>query len=423
MSSDLAISIRGISKSFLIYHEKPHRTTMADALLSKLREVNAGAETFWALQDVSFDVPRGEALAIVGRNGAGKSTLLKILSRIMTPTRGEIDIEGRVGSLLEVGTGFHPELTGRENIFLNGAILGMRRQEIRRQFDSIVEFAEISKFLDTPVKRYSSGMYVRLAFAVAAHLSPDVLIVDEVLAVGDAKFQRKCLDKMREVATRDGRVVLFVSHNMGALGQICSRGILIDEGRVVNDAPIQEIVQGYLASGSGGAGEAILAEDVERQRQVKPAFFHRASLLSEGGMPVSEVPAREGFSVKMVYEVPQPISRLEISVRVTTAEGNPVFTALQSDALQEVFLNEQRGLFEAEAKFPALLLMPGEYALTLRAQLSGSQVYDQHDNVLPFTVTENGTSFAPYGNDHRYFGVVLHRADWVRRELDGPEVP
>src|SRR6202008_3417612 len=209
---------------------------------------NGSMENFWAIRDVSFKVEQGEVIGIIGRNGAGKSTLLKVLSRIPEPTRGRILIRGRVASLLEVGTGFHPELTGRENIYLNGAILGMTRAEIRAKFDEIVAFAEVEKFLDTPVKRYSSGMYVRLAFAVAAHLEPEILVVDEVLAVGDAQFQKKCLGKMSEVARDSGRTVLFVRHNTGALQAICRTGRWLQPGRVVKTAPMEECLSAYLGS-------------------------------------------------------------------------------------------------------------------------------------------------------------------------------
>src|SRR5579862_8188748 len=222
-SSDIAISVRGLSKSYTIAHDDPKHNTLAETLLARLKNPlrRSRGETFWALKDVSFDVKKGEVVGIIGRNGAGKSTLLKILSRITQPTSGEIDLYGRVGSLLEVGTGFHPELTGRENIFLNGAILGMRKAEIRSRFDAIVAFAGVEQFIDTPVKRYSSGMYVRLAFSVAAHLNPEILIVDEVLAVGDADFQRKCIGKMQDVS-RSGRTVLLVSHSMPVVLRLCS---------------------------------------------------------------------------------------------------------------------------------------------------------------------------------------------------------
>jgi lipopolysaccharide transport system ATP-binding protein len=251
MSSEtgtLAIGVHDLGKSYQI-GTTAGATTIREALIEKFRPAAADkSSTLWALRDVSFEIKRGETVGIIGRNGAGKSTLLKLLSRITYPTEGEIRLYGRIGSLLEVGTGFHPELTGRENIYLNGTILGMRRHEIDRRFDEIVAFAEIEKFLDTPVKRYSSGMYVRLAFAVAAHLDPEILVVDEVLAVGDAAFQKKCLGKMGEVARQEGRAVLFVSHNMVAITALCARGILLEQGRVTGDGPASAIVQQYLNS-------------------------------------------------------------------------------------------------------------------------------------------------------------------------------
>lgn len=272
--SDIAISVEALSKSFMV-----SKSTAQVGRYVALRDVLAGAATtltrsignlalgrakihqdkveeFWALREVSFDVNQGERIGIIGGNGAGKSTLLKVLSRITEPTSGRVRIRGRVASLLEVGTGFHPELTGRENIFLNGAILGMARREIRRKFDEIVDFAEVGRFIDTPVKRFSSGMYVRLAFAVAAHLEPDVLVVDEVLAVGDAPFQRKCLGKMGEVSSQ-GRTVLFVSHNMAALVGLCSRAILLRGGRLEGDGPASEVVRRYIDCGTQRSGEKV----------------------------------------------------------------------------------------------------------------------------------------------------------------------
>jgi lipopolysaccharide transport system ATP-binding protein len=249
-SSNLAISIRGLSKAYAIHHQSPRRQTFGEALVDRLRHPlgRGRSETFWALKDVSFDVHKGEVVGVIGRNGAGKSTLLKVLSRITEPTAGKVKLYGRVGSLLEVGTGFHPELTGRENIFLNGAILGMSRAEIRRQFDAIVGFAEVERFLDTPVKRYSSGMYVRLAFAVAAHLDPEILVVDEVLAVGDAEFQRKCLGKMRDVAA-GGRTVLFVSHNMGAVRALCDKGVVLHKGSIAFAGSAEDSIAAYASAG------------------------------------------------------------------------------------------------------------------------------------------------------------------------------
>lgn len=260
MAPGTAIRVEGLGKRFRIGRVADRHSTLRDLLshraragLSVLRR-GPGATTepdyVWALDDVTFDVPRGQAVGIIGANGAGKSTLLKILSRITEPTTGEVRIQGRVGSLLEVGTGFHSELTGRENVFLSGAILGMRRTEIARKFDAIIDFAEIDRFIDTPVKHYSTGMYLRLAFSVAAHLEPDVLIVDEVLAVGDADFQRKCLGKMEDVTRRDGRTIFFVSHNMAAIQRLCDRCLLLRRGNLVADGQPQEVVPAYLASGS-----------------------------------------------------------------------------------------------------------------------------------------------------------------------------
>jgi lipopolysaccharide transport system ATP-binding protein len=247
----------------------------AGSTLSSLHSPSAQSADFWALRDVSFDVQPGEVIGVIGRNGAGKSTLLKILSRITEPTSGEARIRGRVASLLEVGTGFHPELTGRENVFLNGAILGMTKQEIRNKFDEIVAFAEIEKFIDTPVKRYSSGMYVRLAFAVAAHLEPEILIVDEVLAVGDVEFQRKCLGKMKEVSGQDGRTVLFVSHNLHAVSRLCSRGCYLRDGQIVEVGDISKVLASYeksFSSGPQGVARGNLFENAKlRIQQVDPA--------------------------------------------------------------------------------------------------------------------------------------------------------
>ena len=249
---DLAVSVRGLSKAYTVEHQQTRHVTLAEEVLHRLRNPlrRPERETYWALKDVSFDIHRGEVVGVIGRNGAGKSTLLKILSRITEPTRGEVDLYGRLGSLLEVGTGFHPELTGRENIYLNGQILGMRRAEIDRHFDAIVDFADVEQFLDTPVKRYSSGMYVRLAFAVAAHLNSDILVLDEVLAVGDAKFQEKCLGKMKDVAGA-GRTVLFVSHNMAAVADLCDTGILLDKGTIRQTGDLREVIAAYLGDHTG----------------------------------------------------------------------------------------------------------------------------------------------------------------------------
>jgi ABC-type polysaccharide/polyol phosphate transport system ATPase subunit len=264
--SDFAIKVEGLGKKYLLQHQAAGRRYVAlrDVIADKVKSFfgnrkseignRKSVEEFWALKDVSFEIKQGEAVGIIGRNGAGKSTLLKLLSRITEPTTGRVRLRGRVASLLEVGTGFHPELTGRENIFLNGAILGMRREEIKKKFDEIVDFAEVEKFLDTPVKHYSSGMYMRLAFAVAAHLEPEILIVDEVLAVGDAQFQKKCLGKMQDVSQKDGRTVLFVSHNMSAISELTQRCVYLEAGKIKAAGPTPAMVQQYLSFAVGQGG-------------------------------------------------------------------------------------------------------------------------------------------------------------------------
>jgi len=258
--SEPIIKVEGLGKKYVISHEQRESyTALRDVISRKARKLASGnkvktvREDFWALQDVSFEINAGDAVGIIGRNGAGKSTLLKVLSRITEPSAGRIEINGRIASLLEVGTGFHPELTGRENIFLNGAILGMSRSEIKRKFDEIVDFSGVEKFLDTPVKRYSSGMYVRLAFAVAAHLEPEILVVDEVLAVGDAEFQKKCLGKMNEVSHQEGRTVLFVSHNMRAIQDLCQKSIYLQNGKILDIGPTDQVIEHYLNTGTSQA--------------------------------------------------------------------------------------------------------------------------------------------------------------------------
>lgn len=326
-----AIEVTGLAKRYVIEHESRHdnlRDTLHHAARKLWRRARWGTgferEEFWALRDVSFSVPPGEVVGVIGRNGAGKSTLLKILSRITEPTAGRVTLRGRVASLLEVGTGFHPDLTGRENIFLNGAILGMSRAEIRSKFDEIVAFAEIEKFLDTPVKRYSSGMYVRLAFAVAAHLEPEILIVDEVLAVGDAQFQKKCLGKMRSVAREGGRTVLFVSHNLGAIRELCTRGLLLQAGRVELAGSTREVLQRY--------------HDVESAREETSAAVGRRSddgsvelldarLETTDGRPVIETAVGETWCMRIDFATHRPFTDFRAALGLVGEDGAPIQTA------------------------------------------------------------------------------------------------
>ncbi len=324
MSSPV-ISVSGVSKRYVIQHES-RPDTLRDSLQHGARALwrrfrwgtGFTREEFWALRDISFEVQPGEVVGIIGRNGAGKSTLLKILSRITEPTAGRITLRGRVASLLEVGTGFHPELSGRENIFLNGAILGMSRAEIRRKFDEIVAFAEVEKFLDTPVKRYSSGMYVRLAFAVAAHLEPEILIVDEVLAVGDAQFQKKCLGKMQDVATREGRTVLFVSHNLSSIRQLCSRVIFLNQGALFSQGSTAEILASYTHQSESNTPLHIPHPPSDLMERAYVTALHIESL---AGNPLIIAQVGEPWRVRLRVKLARPMTQFIASIGLVTGEG------------------------------------------------------------------------------------------------------
>src|SRR5947208_2515452 len=302
------VSARGLGKRYLIGPDAFRMQTLRDRVTDMVRSAarrapRSNPREFWALRDVSFELAAGEVLGVIGRNGAGKSTLLKLISQITEPTEGEAHLFGRVASLLEVGVGFHPELSGRENIFLNGAILGMTRGEIIKKFDEIVAFAEVEQFLDTPVKRYSSGMYVRLAFAVASHLEPEILIVDEVLAVGDAQFQQKCLGKMGQVS-RSGRTVLFVSHNMTAVKALCTRAVLLEKGRLALDGDVDEVVNRYLSAGTDMAATGVIPEDAPRHSDAPgEALFRSVRVTDLGGEPVSQLYFGQPFRVRFVCDV------------------------------------------------------------------------------------------------------------------------
>ncbi len=340
------IKVEGVSRQYQLRHlqnggRQHHYTALRDVLAnsfgllvrrltSPAKHSDASAsETFWALRDVSFNVQAGESVGIIGRNGAGKSTLLKILSRITEPTKGRITIRGRVSSLLEVGTGFHPELTGRENIYLNGAILGMKRSEIRARFEEIVAFSEVERFLDTPVKRYSSGMYVRLAFAVAAHLEPDIFVVDEVLAVGDAEFQRRCMGKMRDVANQQGRTVLFVSHNMGAVTNLCTRGILLSKGQVEFNGSAEEAVQRYLsASIAQVQSTSETPPHVLYQRpssgSSQPFAITRVETLDLQGRAKPIVMSGDACIFRITFEAERRVARGSCAIRFSGYDGSKV---------------------------------------------------------------------------------------------------
>ncbi|MFO1019590.1 MAG: ABC transporter ATP-binding protein [Planctomycetales bacterium] len=344
-----------------------------------------GMQEFWALKDLSFDVGQGEVVGVIGRNGAGKSTLLKILSRITEPTSGRIEIRGRVGSLLEVGTGFHPELTGRENIFLNGAILGMSQAEIRRNLDEIVAFAEIDKFLDTPVKRYSSGMYVRLAFAVAAHLQPEILIVDEVLAVGDVNFQAKCMGKMNTIS-QTGRTILFVSHNLNSVARLCSRVVWLDHGQIVRSGPSSEVVDEYLSRNTSVTGTVEWPDGVSNPG-VKEFSFQSASVLNSRGDVTTELSTKEPFQIELKYRVHEEIANCRIGFVLTTAENTPVFETYDVD-LNGIDARRTPGEYVTRCTIPADLVNAGRYYVSLNCRTAHQQSFAWVVNVLALTLVD-----------------------------------
>lgn len=394
------ISVESLSKKYIIGHQKQEGyTTLRDALangakrfMDKLRHPFAAPENdptheeFWALKDVSFDIQQGDRVGIIGRNGAGKSTLLKILSRITEPTSGKVSIKGRVASLLEVGTGFHPELTGRENIFLNGAILGMSKAEIKKKFDEIVAFAEVEKFLDTPVKRYSSGMYVRLAFAVAAHLEPEILIVDEVLAVGDAQFQKKCLGKMEEVG-KEGRTILFVSHNMGVISQLCSTCVWLDKGEIKDIGQTGSIINTYMLNGiSELSSEMAFPDDSGKSVQLK-----KISLLDREGNVAQNFNCDNPINIKFDLQVRKQLPGLYGYMAILKPDGTQV---LESDSFDATTINPLDGLSVGMNTFmvtvPPRTLGHGDYRVyfSMASQVTGSIHVDVPGIVCGFSLDD-----------------------------------
>jgi lipopolysaccharide transport system ATP-binding protein len=394
--SDVAVRVRDLGKRYRIGAMPSGYTTLRDSLSAGARRLRARqpietVETIWALRHVTFDVHRGQVLGIIGRNGAGKSTLLKLLSRVTDPTEGSAEIQGRIGSLLEVGTGFHPELTGRENIYLNGAILGMKRSEIARKFDEIVGFAEVERFIDTPVKRYSSGMYLRLAFAVAAHLEPEILIVDEVLAVGDAEFQRKCLGKMSDVA-HEGRTVLFVSHNMSAILRLTNETIVIDEGALIRRAPTPEAVDFYMTSRLLHGGER--AWTPSELSQTAGPFRPVVLRLRDGAdRTVDRVTWAEPFTVEFEYELAQEITGLRVGLYLYTSRGEQVLTSFDTDLAEafEARLSRPAGRYRSECRFPPGWLNEGTFVLGVNASSFRIRSYFTDESALMFSVDGVGS--------------------------------
>lgn len=390
-----AIKAENLSKKYIIKHNRERYHTLRDTIANGLK--NSFKRTFsreqeckrkeelWALKDISFEVKHGERIGIIGRNGAGKSTLLKLLSRITTPTSGQAHINGRLSSLLEVGTGFHPELTGRENIFLNGSILGMTRAEIKRRFDEIVSFAEIEKFLDTPVKRYSSGMYVRLAFAVASCLESDTLIIDEVLAVGDIHFQKKCLNKMNDV-TSHGRTILFVSHNMGIIKNLCPRTIFLKDGKMVSDGETTNVINTYLEENLKYQNAVVsFNENTE-----SPFYIKKASLLNEAGTPSTEFYLNSKIFLEIEYVVKKDI-RQSIVLFSVARDSIVIFQSHDSDLNPKLLESRHKGIYKTRVQLPQRLLTAGKYIISLSASvgLQGQFGHDGHPDALVFYISED----------------------------------
>lgn len=442
MESDIAIRAEGLGKLFRIGVADETPDNMAQALINTIRNPlknyrkyrslykfddvigsdtsteNGETDHIWALRDVNFEVPVGQVMGIVGANGAGKSTLLKILASITPPTKGRVTINGRVSSLLEVGTGFHPELTGRENVYLNGTIMGMRKREIDRKFAEIVEFSGVEKFLDTPVKRYSSGMRVRLAFAVAAHLEPEVLIIDEVLAVGDSAFQRKCLDKMEDVS-QHGRTVLFVSHNMPAVTRLCSRAILLSEGELVMDGPATDVVSAYLSGGHGAAAEkewtngAAPGDDVVRLRRMR--------IKSSSGDTARACDIRRPVGMEMEYEVLESGRVLMPYFTVWSEDGIKLFIAIETDP---AWLNRPRpaGRYITTAWIPGDLLSEGMvYVSAHMKTLEPLELHYHAHQQIAFQVVDSMEGDSARG---AYAGPVdgafRPKLDWETTVVDAP---
>ena len=422
MAGDVVIRAEGLGKKYLIGHatERDRHITLRDVLargarnfwrkaadLANGRAIVAGetVEEFWALKEVSFEIRRGEALGIIGRNGAGKSTLLRILSRIAEPTEGRVEINGRVASLLEVGTGFHPELTGRENIYLNGALLGMTRAEIRRKFDEIVAFSGVEKFLDTPVKRYSSGMYVRLAFAVAAHLEPEILIVDEVLAVGDAEFQKKCLGKMNDVSRREGRTVLFVSHNMVAVRSLCQRALMISNGNLIADGPVATVVTRYF--------------ELSRNSTLDTHWTDKTNAPGTNSLRIKCVQVLVADPTHKVLTMQTPLHiETDYWVLKVGAHSHLTYHLINEDGITVLTsggpAESAPGCYRATCKIPGDLLNSGTYYLNLLIVENSSTVAYEHKRIASFTVEDVAERDAGWLG--REPSVVQPRLIWTSKQ-------
>jgi lipopolysaccharide transport system ATP-binding protein len=422
--SDAIITVENLSKKYLVVHNTERYTALRDVIGRAVRNLARNTvdavrgcqvvggdevEEFWALRDVSFEVERGDILGIIGRNGAGKSTLLKVLSRITEPTEGRVTLRGRVASLLEVGTGFHPELTGRENIYLNGAILGMTRAEIKRKFDEIVGFAEVEKFLDTPVKRYSSGMYVRLAFAIAAHLEPEILIVDEVLAVGDAEFQKKCLGKIQDISQGEDRTILFVSHNLSSVASLCNRGILLAAGSKITDSSAAEAINSYVLQASRDFSQQYIIFRRHSLDESAPIEILRVELLNADFSPKTLLSSGDA----LVFRVWVRSRRATPEASVILSIGTPAGMTLAKFETNpgRVSLSRSAGEERIDCRIDSLPLMPGQYLVSVGLAYHSKRLIEWHSDVGTLFVSGNsysGTKMSDYPE-----GPLFINNDWT----------
>ncbi len=426
--SNTIIRVENLSKKYIIAHQQEgrhRRKTLRDVIVDRTKSIRSKIlsqtkdysrknwrEEFWALENVCFEIKQGDRVGIIGRNGAGKSTLLKILSRITEPSMGRISIKGSVASLLEVGTGFHPELTGRENIYLNGAILGMRKVEIKQKFDEIVDFAEVEKFLDTPVKRYSSGMYVRLAFAVAAHLEPEILVVDEVLAVGDASFQKKCLGKMEKVA-EEGRTILFVSHNMSAISTLTQWCILLNKGKVEFNGATEDAVAKYLALSYKNNTEWCANKSSDNPMQIM-----KATVTSGGASASDELNVTADIYVTVEYEVRHPTHGAVVAVIVHAWDGALLFSTEDTDTQPHLFDDRKIGYYRSTVTIPGGWLSEGEYLIRLGCGIPGQDKSFDNVEALSFKLVDTGNHLT---RGHRC-GYFLPTLSWSVNTLSRIEI-
>lgn len=396
------LEIQQVSKRFFIHHELKPYLSFRDKLAGIFKRKDNLDEEFWALKNISFGVQQGESIGIIGRNGAGKSTLLKILSRITPPTRGKIISRGRIASLLEVGTGFHPELTGRENIYFNGSILGMKRREIDTKFDEIVDFAGTEKFLDTPLKHYSSGMQLRLAFSVAAFLEPEILIIDEVLAVGDLEFQKKCLGKMEGVSS-SGRTLLFVSHQLGMVSKLCQRAIILDQGEIKHIGEADTVIDTYTKMIS--TGNEFIDSSASGQKNY---HINRVRTINNAGEKVSNFAHNEEVVIHIDFFFQQELKNTNLLVAVNNRNGQRIFSA---DLILDQISMESDSVQTAKLRIPKDTLTPNNYSLFVAIHCPNTLVYDLKDNVCPFTVYDNGSEFSQY-EGRWFYGDVFVKCNW-----------